>query len=148
MDAESNAVLGMILADPVLDVCPKLLGQAAHAVRFKIGDRVRLLVVGYVSLLSKGIERLDRRGVRAEGQCEGFDNTVVMIRAFGLVPGDSQGRRCKLERGVVRDVEAPIVVKTERLRGPQVAISYGEEIGDFLPARLVLLEPPEFEPIL
>jgi hypothetical protein len=78
---------------------------------------------------------------------KGFDHTVVMIRAFGLVPGNSQGRCCELERGVVRDVEAPIVVKTGRLRGRQVAISDGEEICDFLPARLVLLELPEFEPI-
>jgi hypothetical protein len=34
------------------------------------------------------------------------------------------------------------------LAGLQVPISDGEQVGDFLPARLVLLEPSEFEPVL
>jgi hypothetical protein len=71
-----------------------------------------------------------------------------MVRSFRLVAGGCQRRLCELEGGIVRNIEAPVVVKAGRIRGCQVTIGYGEQFVDFLPACFVLLEPPEFEPIL
>ena len=57
-------------------------------------------------------------------------------------------RRGKLQGGVIRNVELPVGNERRCPAGLQVPISDGEEVGDFLPARLVLLEPSEFEPVL
>ena len=53
-----------------------------------------------------------------------------------------------MKAGIVGDVETPIVMKSRGFAGGEVAISDGEEVGDLFGTCLVLLEPPEFEPIL
>lgn len=70
----------------------KPLSQSDHVVGFCIGDGVCSLIVGDVSLLSKGIELLDRRGIRAEGMGEGIDDAVVVICTLGLISGDGECR--------------------------------------------------------
>ena len=53
-----------------------------------------------------------------------------------------------MQGGVVRNVELPVGNERRSLAGLQIPISDGEEVGDLLPACLVLLEPSELEPVL
>jgi hypothetical protein len=57
----------MVLANPRYEITTKALGECDHVGSFCIGDGVSSLIVRDISLLSKGIELLDGRGVRAEG---------------------------------------------------------------------------------
>ena len=77
-----------------------------------------------------------------------MNDPVMMISALGLITGSGQRRRRKLEGSVIGDVETPIIDKPGRPTGSYVTICDAEQAGDFLPACLVLVEPPVLEPVL
>jgi hypothetical protein len=52
-----------------------------------------------------------------------------------------------LQRRVVCDVEAPIVIESFGLGAFEIAFGQREQIRDFLPSWLMRLEPPVFLPV-
>jgi len=137
----------MILTDPRLDDGAEGFGKLSHLFRLRLRDGVRPLVVGDVALLAKDVEFRNHGRLDAERELKRVNNAVMMVVARGIVPGGSQRSGGKLESRVVCNVELPIGNQIRRLAGLQVPIGDGEEVGDFLPACLVLLEPSELEPV-
>ena len=137
----------MVFSNPTLDFHPEPLCKLVHFVCFEVGDSTGSLVIRNVPFLSKGIELLNGCCVQAKGH-QRFDHSVVVVRPFRLEASRNQRCRCELQGGIVRNIEPPVVVKAGGLGSRQVPIGYGEQAGDFLPACFVLLEPPEFAPIL
>lgn len=71
----------------------------------------------------------------------------MVVRAFSLISCGSECGRGELQRGIVSNVKAPIADEARSLGGSEVTIGDGEQIRDFLPACLVLLEPSVLVPI-
>ena len=140
--------LWMILADPCFDADTKCLSKLPHLLRLGFRNGVRPLVVGDIAFLPKHVEFSNHGRVDAEGQFKRLNHAVVMVAALSVVPSDGQSSGGKLEGCVIRNVELPIGNQIRRLAGLQISIGDGEEVGDLLPTCLVLLEPPEFEPVL
>lgn len=59
-----------------------------------------------------------------------------------------KGSGGKLQGGVVSDVESPVRDEPTGLARLEIPIGHGEQIGHFLSACLVLLQPAELAPIL
>lgn len=136
----------MILRNPGLDFGAKSPRERQHFLRVGFGDGTGSFVVGLVSLLSKIVEQLDGRFVPAKREFERANHAEVVGHSGGLVPSRGEGGRRKLKGGVVGDVELPVHDELFRLTGVQVPVSETEQLGDFLPARLVLLQPPGLFP--
>lgn len=85
--------------------------------------------------------------VQPKGQLKRLDHAVMVIRSLSLISSGSKCGRRKLQRGIVGNVKAPVVDKAGGPGGSDVTNGDGEQIVDFLPAGLVLLEPPVLVPI-
>lgn len=138
----------MVLANPGFHFATQCFGELPHLIRLRLRDRARSVVIGDIALLAEDIELRDGRGFCPKREFEGLNDAVVVVRSFRLVSGGRQGGGGKLQGSVIRNVELPVGNERRSLTGIQIPISDGEQVGDFLPARLVLLEPSEFEPIL
>ncbi len=134
--------------NPLLDFTSQSDRQFPHAIDFQIGDCARPLIVRQVSLLTKRVERTDKPLIESDRQLKGVDHAEVVVAPLGLKSG--RGQRCsrELESRIVGNIEFPVVHQGSGLTGLQVTICDGEQIGDLLAARLVLLEPAEPEPVL
>jgi hypothetical protein len=101
-----------------------------------------------VSLLAELVELGDEASVCLEGMRQRLDNPV-MVRAAGrpVARRRKSGRR-QLEGGVVGDVQSPGGAQPLRAAVCHVALGHGQEVGDFLPAGLVVDEPAFFQPVL
>jgi len=130
------------------DAAAKCFSKLPHLLCLRLRKSVSPLVVGDIALLAKHVELPNQSRLNAEGEFKRVNHAVVMVGAFGFVPGRGQGSGGKLESRAICDVELPIRNQVRRLAGLQISIGDGEEAGDFLPTRLVLLEPSEFEPVL
>jgi len=119
-----------------------------HFIRLRLRHRTRSVVIGDVALLAEDIELRDGRGFCPKREFEGLNDAVMMVRSFRLVSGGRQSGGGKLQGGVICNVELPVGNERRCLAGLQIPISNGEEVGDLLPACLVLLEPSELEPVL
>lgn len=137
----------MVCPEPCLNAVAKHLGKIAHFASFRIGNRVRPLVVREVPLLAKDVELPDGGCFEAEREFQRLNDAIVMVPPLGFIPGGGQRRGCELEGRVIRDGELPIGNQCRCLAGFQIPIRDGEQVSDLLWARLVLLEPSEFEPI-
>ena len=138
----------MILSNPRLDAAAKGFGKLPHLFRLRLRNGVCPLVVSDIALLAKHVELRNHGRVEAEGEFKRVNDAVMMVAALGSIPGGSQRSGGKLEGRVICNVELPVGNQVRSLAGLQISIGDGEEVGDFLPTRLVLLEPSELEPIL
>lgn len=137
----------MVLAKPGKDALVQNLGKLAHLGCLAFRDRVRPLVVGGIALLSEQVEFPNCRGIRPDGELKRMDHAIVMIGAISPVTGGRQRGRRQLKSRVVRNIELPIRSQIRRLTVFQIPIGDGEQVGDFLLAGLVLLDPSELAPI-
>jgi len=71
---------------------------------------------------------------------------VVVCALCLIAAGRKRGCR-NLQRCVVGNVEAPIVVKARGLRRSQITIGDGQKFCDLVSVRLVRLEPSELLPV-
>ena len=71
---------------------------------------------------------------------------MVVCALCLLTAGRKRGCR-NLQRCVVGNVEAPIVVKARGLRRSQITIGDGQKFCDLVSVRLVRLEPSELLPV-
>jgi hypothetical protein len=75
------------------------------------------------------------------------NDAKVVVHALGSEAGRRQRGGRELEGPIIRNVELPIGTHVGRSARLQVSIGDGEQVGDFLAAGLVFLEPPEGLPI-
>ena len=84
------------------------------------------------------------RASRSRNRSHGNDDSSVPPCISGC--GQSGGR--DLKRGVVSDVEAPVVVKTGSPSGGYITVGDGDEISDLVGRRQVRLQPSVSLPVL
>ena len=121
----------MVFLYPRFEVHPKLFGQRPHLFDVGRGDGIGSFVVRYVAFFSKVVELLNASRICA----------LCLIAA-----GRKRGCR-DLQRCVVGNIEAPIVVKARSLRRSQITIGNGQQFCDLVSVRLVHLGPSELLPI-
>ncbi len=71
---------------------------------------------------------------------------MVVCALCLIAAGRKRGCR-NLQRCVVGNVEAPIIVKARGLRRSQITIDDGQKFCDLVSVRLVRLEPSELLPV-
>ena len=131
----------MVRGDPGQNFLPQPQGELPHLLRLALGYRARLLVVCNVPLLSEGVKQADSRSVGADRQFQRVNHAVVMIGPLRLITRGGKSGRGKLQRGIVGDIESPVGYQVGGLGSLNITIGDGEQVGDLLPACLVLLEP-------
>ncbi len=76
-----------------------------------------------------------------------MNDAVVMTGPLCLIAAGSKGGGCELQGSVVGDIKPPIVDQPWSLRRLKIAFSDREQIDDFVPAWLVLLQPTVLLPV-
>lgn len=138
----------MFFFDPRDKFFAQLFGEFPHGFNISIRNGSGAFIIGRVALLAKQIEHGHSFGVGTERLAQGIDHTVMMIHPFRLVSSCGQSGGRDLKRGVVSDVEAPVVVKTGSPSGGYITVGDGDEISDLVGRRLVRLQPSVSLPVL
>ena len=137
----------MAACEPIDNTSAKADRQHENLVGFAGRCRAGTLVVCQVALSADTIECVDEGSVRADGQAKRLDRALVRTLPFRPEAFRGQREHRQLERGVVRDVEAPVGTQPIDSRVHEISINDREEVGDFFRTYLVRGEPPAFEPV-
>ena len=134
---------------PFDDSILQRLGDGSEFLNFRVAGDSRSFINAAAALGSKHLQRIDKCSIVADGQLQGFDCVVMGTAAFGdFVSRDFERQGRGLERGVVRDGEAPVGIEIRVGAGCQIPLNDCEQPRDFLAARFVRSQPAVFLPIL
>lgn len=128
----------MMRRNPLFNFLAEALGECQHFRAVGFGYHTGALVVGFVSLLAELIQSLDDILVQANREFQGADDPIVVSHPLRLIAGGGQRSRSELQGSIVSNIELPIGNEVFGLARIEVAVSETEQVGDFLPTRLML----------
>ena len=102
----------VILQQPGVNVLEQILGHRQHRFGLRVADCSGDVVDAHTPFFSVTVELFNQWFVESDGERQGADDAEVMrIPLRDVVAGGDQSRRPSLQRGVVGDVEPPVIVK-------------------------------------
>lgn len=137
----------MIMAQPGQDQGAKFFGEINKFVGFKVGNDTRTFVRPDISHFSEAVKKINHGSLNAHGESQGLNDPIMMHLSGGAVTCRGQRRRCRLQCGIIGDVESLIRIEVRRAACRKVAIDCSQNVGYLSRACLVLNEPAALFPI-
>ena len=131
----------MLLPEPLRHLLPQANGQCDHGVCLTARYGPDLLVDRNVPLAPTTVQKIHIFLVRAGGEDQALDASLVLVLPFRLVPLRRQRHHRQLQRRIERDIKPPLVPQRRRLALLDITIGDGEQVGDFLRGRFVPANP-------
>ena len=134
--------------EPLHHILAKPNRQLVHFVGLTWRRGSGALVLAKVSLSPNAVERIDEASVGGDRQPKRLYGPFMGALSLRTIAFRGQRKGGQLKRSIVRDAETPIGAQPVKRCVLEVSINDREQVGDFLGTRVVLREPPVFQPAL